>query len=432
MAYARIEKKLVTWPMVVLALIMLAGLVAAGLRMVYGLGVTTNLTDTWPWGVWKGFNVLVLIALGAGGFTSAALIYIFGGDRYYSYARPTALWGFLCYSFAGASLMVDIAIPWRIVNPIYMWPEHSILFEVAWCVMLYVSVLGLEVLPGVFERFGWKKMEAFWRQFVPYYAVGGLTFFTYIMTHSMIWAAISLVFFSTLSILFKRVRNEPSVPVLLIMFGVILSTLHQSSLGSLFLLVPDKLSHFWWSPRLPINFYLSAITIGFAMLVVERTITSRVFGFELPNAMLSRLSRIFVTFLWATIAFRLVDLLVAFIGAADFGGAAVAFGGGGKALLFVTELFIGMILPALILTWPKGREQASWRVVAAILLVFGVALNRLNVTFMGMNLPGVYIPSLIEVLVALATFAAIIFLFTLTVKLLPIYQKPGAASSHGA
>ena len=423
MQHERIKSKLITWPIIVLALLIAIGAVAVYLRMSQGLGATTNMSDQWPWGLWKGFNVLCLIALGAGGFTSAALIYIFGGERYHEFARPTALWGLLCYSFAGASLMVDIAIPWRIINIIWMWPEHSILFEVGWCVMLYITVLGLEVLPGVFERFGWEGLQSKWKVVVPAYSVLGLTFFTYIMSHSVLWAAAALVFFGFLATALPRVGKEPSTPVLLIMFGVILSTLHQSSLGSLFLLMPDKLSHYWWSPRLPFNFILSAITIGFAMLILERTITSKLFGREVPNEKLAGLSKVVVAFLWGYIAFRLADVLVQFGSVADFGGVAGAFGGPGKGGLFVVELFVGFMVPAMILTWEKGRETGWLRIVAVCLIIFGVMFNRLNTTFIGMMGPGEYIPSVIEFLISIATLSAIVLLFTLGVKSLPIYPK---------
>ena len=429
MEHVRIKKGLFTPTSIILALLMLAGAVALFMRMTQGLGATTALNDTWAWGLWKGFNVLVLITFGAGGFTSAALIYLFGGERYHGWALPTALWGLLCYSFAGASLMVDIGIPWRIINPIWMWPEHSILFEVAWCVMLYITVLALEVAPGVFDRFGWSKLADLWRTLVPWYAVAGLTFFTFAMSHSIVWTGSILVLFTLINLLISRVKDKPSTPVMLIMFGVILSVNHQSSLGSLFLLMPDKLSHFWWSPRLPFNFFMSAVACGFAMLLVERTISSWAFGRTCAHNLMNSISKGLAGFLWLYLGFRMIDVMAVMAGTSEFGGVAVAFGGSDKAALFVTEMFL-VFAPALLFSFKWTREHAGFRFLAALGAVAGVALNRINVTFMGMNMEGTYVPSMVEVSVSVATLAAIIFFFTLGAKLFPIYQIKDDANDN--
>lgn len=411
-----------TWPTALFAVIMLVGLVAAVIRFGQGLGATTNLTDAWPWGLWKGFNVLVLIGLGAGGFTSAALIYIFGGEKYHGFARSAVLWAILCYGFAGASLVVDISVPYRIVNPIYMWPYGSVLFEVAWCVILYLTVLALELAPSVFERFGWTKLEDLWKKLVPVYAVVALGFFTYIMTHSFAWMASSLVFFAVLAWWLPRVTLRSSTPVLLVMFGVILSSLHQSSLGSLFLLVPDKLSHYWWSMRLPVNFLASAVAVGFAMIIIERTVSAWVFKRRMQNELLQGIAGIAVSFIWLYIAFRVVDVIAVAVDASAAGHLATWFGGSGNSALFFVEMTIGFLLPAILLTNPRVRENTTGRLLAALLLMGGLILNRLNVTFLGMNIEGSYVPSLIETLVAVATVAAMLFFYTVAVKLLPIYE----------
>ncbi|MFW6369065.1 MAG: NrfD/PsrC family molybdoenzyme membrane anchor subunit [Myxococcota bacterium] len=422
MKHERLNRKLVTWQSALLVLIMAAGAGAALMRFSQGLGAATNLSDQWPWGLWKGFNVLVLIALGAGGFTSAALIYIFGGERYHGFARSAVLWGILCYGFAGGSLVVDIAIPWRIVHPIFMWPHHSVLFEVAWCVMLYLSVLGLELLPSVFERFGWTGLQDLWKKLVPAYAVAALSFFTYIMTHSFAWTGAALVFFAFLAYFLPKVTVKSSTPVLLIMFGIILSSLHQSSLGSLFLLVPDKLSHFWWSMRLPVNFLASAVAVGFAMIIVERTLSAWVFKRPMQNDLLKGVAGIGVVFLSVYIGFRLVDVVVVAIDAAAAGQMAERFGGTTKSAMFFVEMALGFVLPAILLAIRQVRENPTGRFVAAILLVLGVAFNRLNTTFLGLTVEGSYVPSMIEVAVSVATVAAMLFLYTVAVKLLPIYD----------
>lgn len=423
MKHERVGGKLVTWQTTLLVLIMAVGLVAAVMRFGQGLGATTNLSDEWPWGLWKGFNVLVLIGLGAGGFTSAALIYIFGGERYHGFARSAVLWAILCYGFAGASLVVDISVPWRIVNPIYMWPYGSILFEVAWCVILYLTVLALELAPAVFERLGLKGIENTWRKLVPVYAVVALAFFTYIMTHSFAWAGASLIFFAALAYFLPRVTVRSSTPVLLIMFGIILSSLHQSSLGSLFLLVPDKLSHYWWSMRLPVNFLASAVAVGFAMIIVERTLSSWAFKRPLQNDLLKGIAGIASVFIFVYIAFRVIDVVAVAIDAAAAGQMAERFGGTGMSAMFFVEMSIGFLLPAILFAAKPVREHPVGRLVAALLLVFGVVFNRLNATFLGLNVEGSYVPSFIEFAVSAATFAAMLFFYTIAVKLLPIYES---------
>jgi formate dehydrogenase iron-sulfur subunit len=421
MRHERVSEKLITRPTVVLMAIMLVGLIAAVIRFSQGLGATTNLSNDWPWGLWKGFNVLVLIGFGAGGFTSAALVYIFGGERYHGLARSAVLWAILCYSFAGASLVVDIAVPWRIVNPIYMWPHGSVLFEVAWCVILYLTVLALELAPSVFERFGLARLEEQWRRLVPFYAVAALTFFTYIMTHSLAWMAASAVFFVLLAWLLPRVTMRSSTPVLLIMFGIILSSLHQSSLGSLFLLVPGKLSHYWWSMRLPVNFLVSAVAVGFAMIIIERTLSAWAFKRPVHDDLLRGVAGIAVSFVWVYVVFRTIDVGVMAMGAAATGDLATRFGGPGMSAMFFTEMALGFVLPAILLTSAKVRAHTVGRLAAAFLLMGGLAFNRLNVAFLGMNMEGTYVPSLIEVLVTVATVAAMLFFYIMAVKLLPIY-----------
>ncbi|MDY0003727.1 MAG: hypothetical protein RBU30_20680 [Polyangia bacterium] len=430
MSHTRVQRPLFTWPTAVFALILLAGAAAIVYRMAFGLGASTNLSNTWPWGLWKGFNVLVLIAWAAGGFASAAIIYIFGGERYHGMARAGVLWAILGYGFAGASLAVDIGIPWRIINPIYMWPKESLLFEVAWCVMLYLTVLALELAPAVFERFGWTFLHKLWEKLVPAYAVAALTFFTYIMSHSAVWAAAALVFFATLAVFLPRVGKRPSTPLLLIMFGVILSSLHQSTLGSLFLLIPNKLSHFWWSELLPFNYIVSAVAIGLSVLTIERTLAPRIFGHKVDGEMLNGLSKIVLVVLWIYVLLRGADVGRLILAANASGEFTRLFGGTKHIALFAVEFGLCFLVPAVLMLVPKIRTNPNARMALAFLIAAGGMLNRLSATFLGLLLPGEYVPSLIEIVISLATFVAIIFLYTLGVKYLPIYPTPHG-EDHG-
>jgi len=418
MIHAPVRAKLVTPTSVLLLLVTLAGGAAILYRMFHGLGAVTNMSDDLPWGLWKALNVIVVIALGAGGFTSAALIYVFCGERYHAFARSGVLLALLCYASAGFSLMFDIGIPWRIVHPIWMWPEHSILFEIAWCVMLYLSVLLLELLPAVFERFNWRELARVWRGLVPHYTVVALAFFTYIMTHTWSWTLAAFVLFAALAYILPRIVSRPATtPILLVMFGIILSTCHQSSLGSLFLLMPDKLSHLWWTPLLPVNFLLSAIGVGLCMIVIERILSAKAFGRKIQIDKLARIGGMAAVALWIYLIVRFVDL-----GAR---GNLADIAAGGKGAIFAVEMLL-TILATLLLSIPKVRQSPNTLVFACVLLAAGIVANRLNVAIWGMTIGGVptYVPSFFEILISASVFTGILLVYTLVVKLFPIFTQP--------
>jgi hypothetical protein len=198
---------------VVFAAVMAAALYAAYLRFFHGLGAATNLSDRFPWGLWIGFDVLCGVGLAAGGFTLVATVHIFNIERYQPILRPAILTAFLGYLLVIVALLFDLGRSFRIWHALVMWNPRSVMFEVAWCVMLYTTVLMLEFIPVFFERFGWRKA-------------------------------------------LRRIR---AISVPLVIVGVILSTLHQSSLGSLYLIVPEKLHPLWYTPLLPVLFFISAI-----------------------------------------------------------------------------------------------------------------------------------------------------------------------------
>jgi len=195
------------WKLVFLAL-MAIGFYSTVVRFTQGLGRSTNLNDQFPWGIWIGFDVLCGVMLAAGGFTLTAAVHIFNIKRLRPIVRPTILTAFLGYVLVCIALMYDLGRPYRIWHPLVMRNPHSVMFEVAYCVMLYTTVLGLEFSPIVLERFNLQKP-------------------------------------------LKIVRGA-LIP--LVILGVILSTLHQSSLGTLYLIMPEKLHPFWYSPLLPVFF----------------------------------------------------------------------------------------------------------------------------------------------------------------------------------
>ena len=235
----------------VFLVIMAAGLYCTFVRFFRGLGASTNLSDQFPWGLWIGFDVMCGVMLAAGGFTLTAAVEIFNIKRFHSIVRPTILTAFLGYLLVSAALMYDLGLPWNIWHPLVMRNPHSVMFEVAYCVMLYTTVLALEFSPIVLEHFNLQKPLKIIRSFM----------------------------------------------VVFVILGVLLSTLHQSSLGTLYLIMPNKLHPFWYSPLLPVFFFLSAIAVGLAMTIFESSMSSKYFGRELELPILRDLGRVLVVLL---------------------------------------------------------------------------------------------------------------------------------------
>ena len=211
-------------------------------RFAHGLGAATALHDTAPWGLWIGFDVMAGVALAAGGFVLAATVYICGLEKYRPFVRPAILTAFLGYTAVAIGLLYDLGLPWRIWHPMIFPQHHSVLFEVAMCVMLYLTVLALEFAPVVLEH--------------P------------LFSHPL---------FKTVLSLLKKFT------IVLIIAGIVLSTLHQSSLGSLFLITPYRLHPLWYSPIIYVLFFISAIGLG--LMTVCSPDAARVWP-ELPLAAL--------------------------------------------------------------------------------------------------------------------------------------------------
>jgi len=416
--HSRLSGKLLTGggTAVLLSFMLVAALIAA-YRFIQGLGATTNLSDQYPWGLWVTFDVMCGVALAAGGFTTAAVVYIFCGEKYHSLVRPAILTAFLGYVFVALGLLVDLGLPWHIWHPIILWPKHSALFEVAWCVMLYSAVLALEFAPSVFERFGWKLLYELWHRLVPLFVIFALSFFAYIMSHSVFWALTAFVVISGVAIVLpKLVASRPGVPIILIIAGILFSTAHQSSLGTLFLLTPDKLHHLWWTPLLPVNFFLSAAAVGFAMVIFESTLSARAFRLPSEGEALNGLGKILAYVLIVYFTVQIVDVVLrgqlpAILSA--------------KGALFAAEVLIGTLVPIAVLLNDRFREHMWVRFGAACLVIFGLVFNRFNVALLAMNRPGdgFYFPSASEVLITVGLISGIIFFYNITVKLFPVLPE---------
>lgn len=366
--------KLTFWK-IVFVVLMAAGIYATFVRFTGGLGQATNLSDQFPWGIWVGFDVLCGVMLAAGGFTLTAAVHIFNLKRLQPIVRPTVLTAFLGYLLVSVALMFDLGRPYRIWHPLIMRNPHSVMFEVAYCVMLYTTVLALEFSPILLERFHLHKA--------------------------------------------MKIIHGAVIP--LVIGGVLLSTLHQSSLGSLYLIMPEKLHPFWYSPLLPVFFFISAIAVGLAMTIFESSLSSKYFGRELEIGILRELGRVLAVVLCVYAVLRFEDLF-------HRGMLNKMLQPGYEMTLFWLELALALIVPLALLSVRKIRNSANGLYVAAVLVLLGFIANRLNVSITGLeSSAGVhYIPKWTELAVTVAITASGFAVFSLAVKYLPIFPLPEA------
>ncbi len=362
--------------------LMAAGLYATVVRFTQGLGHSTNLSDQFPWGLWIGFDVLCGVMLAAGAFTLTAAVHIFNIKRLKPIVRPTILTAFLGYVLVCVALMFDLGRPYRIWHPLIMRNPHSVMFEVAYCVMFYTAVLSLEFAPVVLERFHLERP--------------------------------------------LKIIRAALVP--LVILGVILSTLHQSSLGTLYLIMPEKLYPFWYSPLLPVFFFISAIAVGLSMTIFESFLSSKYFGRELDLPILQELGRVLAVVLWVYAVLRFEDLF-------HRGVIRLTLQPRYESYLFWLEIGLGLILPLALLASRRIRTKPAGLYGIAVSVLLGFIANRLNVSITGLESAAHmhYVPKWTELAVTAAIVAAGFALFGIAVKYLPIFetekQPPAAAEA---
>jgi Ni/Fe-hydrogenase subunit HybB-like protein len=366
--------KLFTPLTIVLLLIAAAGSIVILYRVFFGLGASTNLNDTWPWGLWITFDVLGGVALAAGGFVIGGAVYILNWKKYQPIVRPAILNAFFGYALAATSITLDIGVPWRIWHPLVMWQVNSIMFIVAIHVVLYTTTLATESSPLIFEKLGMTKAFHFVEKIMP---------------------AIAL-------------------------FGVMLSLLHQSSLGAVFLIAPVKVSPLWYSSLLPYLFLVSAVMLALSMVSFETIVSSRVFNHKPPMDILLGLARgsLIVSSLYLVL--KLWDLMRG-------PGIGLAFNGSLTSIMYLIEMIIGIILPVILLSMKNVRTRLNGIFFVNILVIMGTVLNRFNVGIISMaehnTRIGVdYFPSWMEFLVTMAMVAFAILGFKLCVKYLNVLQ----------
>lgn len=418
-------KSKASFGLIVLRLLALLGIVLIVYRFANGLGSVTNLSDGYPWGVWIAFDILAGIALAAGGFVMAGTIHIFGGSKYHPLVRPAILTAFLGYLLFIFGLTVDLGRPWNLWIAIISWNHASPMFEVAWCVMLYTTVLALEFLPVVFERYKLTGLHAVWKALVPWIIIGMLSLFTLAMTYSVGWMLIvgAILLFWEIMMKTGAMPRDKQMPILLIMAGIMFSFMHQSSLGSLFLLAPTKLSGLWYSPILPLIFLLSAITVAPAMVIFESLTCERALGHKAQLPLLSGLARSMPYLLTLYLLVRVVDLM----GRSD---AVLTFAMSGQAVSWWLEISIGIVLPLVLYLRPDIRETRSGLIWSSILVIVGLIWHRTNVSVVGIKVQAweIYYPFWAEIFISAGIVSIGILVYRWAMQNLPIGEH-GAVSS---
>ena len=367
--------KITMWRAIV-AVIFAAGIYSAYARFALGFQQSTHLTDPQPWGLWVGLGTLCGVGLSAGGFAIAAAVYLLGFERYRPVLRAAVLLSFLGYMSVIVGMMYELGLPWRIWHPIVMWNRHSVLFEVSWCVMLYSTVLALEFSPALVEKIPWKGLREL-----------------YLKWHHQILIG-------------------------LVMIGVVLSSLHQSFLGGLYLLTQGKLDPLWYSPYLPSLFYLSAIPAGLAATVIALYLCVRSLNVRIDVNILSEVSRVIAPMLAIYALFRGVDLYTR-------GCVRYMFMWREESLSFWLEIALFVIAPILLLSREKVRNTPVLLYWTCALVVMGFMANRLNVSITGLQVSSgiYYTPKWTEFALTFATIAAAVLAFRYAVIYLDILPK---------
>ncbi|MBI5266584.1 MAG: Ni/Fe-hydrogenase cytochrome b subunit [candidate division Zixibacteria bacterium] len=379
----------------VLAVIAGLGIASYIYRLFFGLASTTNLDNQYPWGIWISIDVASGVALAAGGFTTAALADIFHKERYHVIVRPALLTAMLGYTFVVIGLLADLGRYYNVWHPMLpsMWQGNSVLFEVGMCVMIYLTVLYIEFLPIVAERFkGRVNLPGVLRilnRFVD----------------------------SWLTVCDKYLTRFIS---LFIIAGVVLSCLHQSSLGTLMVIAPTKMHPLWYSPISPLMFLLSAIAVGFPMVIFESIISSRSFRIPPETPVLSSIARYTPILLAIYLGVKIGDLTIREAWPYVFDGSL-------KSLLFIAEILLGVVAPAVLLTIPRVRRSVAGLLISSSLVIGGVVFNRINVflvAYQPLYPVKTYFPSIFEIMVTIGLVAALVLVYRFIVMNFPVIAKP--------
>ncbi len=346
----------------------------AAYRLLYGLGAATNLNDEWPWGLWIGFDVLTGVAIAGGGFSTAFIVHILHKHKYEPIARAALLTSLIGYLLVMGGLFFDIGRYYNFWRPFVYWGHHSVLFEVFWCVSLYTTVQVLEFGHIAFERIKAEKIKALFDKMLP----------------------------------------------ALFIIGVMLPTLHQSSLGSLYIITIDRLYPTWWSMLIPVFFLTSAVFVGPAMVTFEGWMSAKAYKRDFAHEMpvLSSLVKVSAWLLLFYFVLKCIDLTYR-------GAWGYVFNGTLQGNFFIVEILFGILVPMVMYFTPSIRNSVGGIVSASALVVAGVVFNRMNVVFTGMApaAGGSYFPSWMEWTITIGLVAAGVLLYCFIVENFAIFHE---------
>ncbi len=364
---------------VITIVIMVTAAVILYFRFTQGLGSVTNLSQDVPWGLWIGFDVITGVAFAGGAYVLTFMVYILNQEKYQPRVRVTVLNGFLAYVFYAGALLLDLGRPWNVINPIIgnSFGVSSVLFLVAWHFLLYMTAEFLEFAPAIAEWAGWPRL--------------------------------------------RRWLNRLTLGA--VIFGITLSTLHQSGLGALYMMARDKVHPLWYSEFIPIMFFVSSIFAGLSMVIFEGSITHRVFhhrvgrDLERSHAGIVRgLARICAGTLFV---YLFLQLLV-FVHGQKWEYLATGWGA-----WYLLEIVGFVAVPSVLFLLGVARKSPKVMGTAAVLTLIGIVLNRLNISVIAFKwyLPVRYVPSWQEIVVTLAVLSAEIWVFRWVVNRMPVLDS---------
>jgi len=371
--------KMFTWFNVISIPIMLLGLVLIVIRFVKGIGSITNLTQEVPWGLWIGFDVVTGVAFAGGAYVVTFMVYILNMQKYHSIVRVTVLNGFLAYVFYAGALLLDLGRPWNVINPIVGngFGTSSVLFLVAWHFLLYMIAQLIEFSPTIAEWLGARRA--------------------------------------------RRILSGMTLAA--VIFGITLSTLHQSGLGALYLMAKEKIHPLWYSEFIPILFFVSSIFAGLSMVIFEGSITNKVFSDQISeknhhahNNILQGLSKICAGTMFA---YFFLQVLVFVHGKRwEFLGTPLGY-------WYITEMLGFVFLPMMLFYYSYRRNNIVLIKVASVITMLGIIINRLNVTVIGFRWDAAthYVPSWMEIVVTMAVIFTEIWIFRWVINRMPVLRE---------
>ncbi|RIJ48318.1 Ni/Fe-hydrogenase cytochrome b subunit [Maribellus luteus] len=359
--------------------VMLVGAAIIVIRFINGIGAVSNVTQDIPWGVWKGFNVITGVAFAGGAYILTFVVYVLKVDKFHSIVRVTVLNGFLAYVFYAGALVLDLGKPWNIFNPIIgnNFGANSVLFLVAWHFLLYIVAQAIEFSPAVAEWLNARRAHKI---------LSGLTLGA-------------------------------------VIFGITLSTLHQSGLGALFLMAKEKIHPLWYSEFIPLLFLMSSVFAGLSMVIFEGSISERVFADQITSENKKQRKDI-ILILSRICAFSMfVYLFMQILVFAH--GHRWAYINTPMGYWFLLEMLGFVVVPMLLFLLSFKRANIRWAKVAAVLTIVGIILNRLNVSIIAFRWDAAvhYVPSWMEIVVAVSIVFVEIWIFRWVINRMPVLRE---------